>query len=261
MGNRASSEQEQESDQNAAHRRGSSPHMHAANGSQSLQGLRAECVELGVTAPPQATKEELLELVIEARNKKRPSLWRLANDSYGELVNAIIRPPRAVYSPDDLGRRSFSVDGIPHERHDFSLVNNRGLKIMCSWWRPRDSAGMPLVGPCCVYLHGNSSCRAEALGTLPAVLGARISLFAFDFSGSGLSEGEYVSLGFYEREDLQVVVNYLRESNRVSTIGLWGRSMVRLSASSIPHELTPQISSREQSPRCSLWIVILRLAA
>lgn len=29
-----------------------------------------------------------------------------------------------------------------------------------------------------------------------------INLVAFDFSGSGLSEGEYVSLGFYESQDV-----------------------------------------------------------
>jgi alpha/beta superfamily hydrolase len=49
-----------------------------------------------------------------------------------------------------------------------------------------------------------------------------ISVFCFDFAGCGLSDGEYISLGWYERDDVEVVVNYLRESNRVSTIGLWG---------------------------------------
>lgn len=43
--------------------------------------------------------------------------------------------------------------------------------------------------------------------------------------GCGLSEGEYISLGYYEKDDLSVVIKYLRESGKVSTIGLWGRSM------------------------------------
>ena len=50
-------------------------------------------------------------------------------------------------------------------------------------------------------------------------------MFAFDFSGSGRSDGEYVSLGFFEREDLKIVVDFLRASGKVSTIALWGRSM------------------------------------
>jgi len=50
-------------------------------------------------------------------------------------------------------------------------------------------------------------------------------LFCFDFSGSGHSDGEYVSLGFYERDDLAVVIEHLRQSGTVGCIGLWGRSM------------------------------------
>jgi pimeloyl-ACP methyl ester carboxylesterase len=45
-----------------------------------------------------------------------------------------------------------------------------------------------------------------------------------------MSEGRYISLGYYEREDVEVVVNHLRNSKRVSTIGLWGRSMGAVTA-------------------------------
>lgn len=55
-------------------------------------------------------------------------------------------------------------------------------------------------------------------------------MFSFDFSGCGLSEGRYISLGWYERDDLAIVIKYLRESNKVSTIGLWGRSMGAITA-------------------------------
>lgn len=57
-----------------------------------------------------------------------------------------------------------------------------------------------------------------------------MTLFCFDFAGCGLSEGEYISLGWYEREDLQIVVEHIRKHRRVSTIGLWGRSMGAVTA-------------------------------
>jgi alpha-beta hydrolase superfamily lysophospholipase len=57
-----------------------------------------------------------------------------------------------------------------------------------------------------------------------------VCLFCLDLSGSGKSDGEYISLGWYEREDLQVVVEYLRGTGKVSTIGLWGRSMGAVTA-------------------------------
>ena len=49
-------------------------------------------------------------------------------------------------------------------------------------------------------------------------------VFCFDFAGSGRSEGEYVSLGYHERDDLATVVDYLRGKGTVSSIGVWGRS-------------------------------------
>ena len=55
-------------------------------------------------------------------------------------------------------------------------------------------------------------------------------MFTFDFAGCGLSEGEYISLGYYEKDDLSVVVDYLRGTGSVSLIGLWGRSMGAVTA-------------------------------
>jgi pimeloyl-ACP methyl ester carboxylesterase len=52
-----------------------------------------------------------------------------------------------------------------------------------------------------------------------------ITVFAFDFSGSGHSDGDTISLGFYEKLDVECVVKHLRDSGRVSSIGIWGRSM------------------------------------
>ena len=45
-----------------------------------------------------------------------------------------------------------------------------------------------------------------------------------------MSEGEFISLGWHERDDLAVVIDYLRACNLVSTIGLWGRSMGAVTA-------------------------------
>ena len=56
-------------------------------------------------------------------------------------------------------------------------------------------------------MHGNSSSRLEALPQLSLVLHIGATLLTFDFAGSGMSGGEYVSLGAFERDDLQVSDN------------------------------------------------------
>lgn len=55
-------------------------------------------------------------------------------------------------------------------------------------------------------------------------------MFAFDFPGCGLSEGEFISLGWHEREEVNIIIDYLRKERCVSTIGLWGRSMGAVTA-------------------------------
>lgn len=81
-----------------------------------------------------------------------------------------------------------------------------------------------------IYLHGNASSRIEAVPVVKLLLPEDITVFSLDFSGSGKSEGEYISLGWYERDDVSTVVQYLRDSGKSSTIGLWGRSMGAVTA-------------------------------
>lgn len=69
-----------------------------------------------------------------------------------------------------------------------------------------------------------------ALNLKEYLLSANITLFCFDFPGCGLSEGEFISLGWFERDDLALIVEHLRANRNVSTIGLWGFSMGAVTA-------------------------------
>ena len=79
--------------------------------------------------------------------------------------------------------------------------------------------------PCVVYCHGNAGSRLDSLELVPYLLGANITLLAFDFVGCGISGGEYISLGWHERDDLAIIIKHLRTSRNISSVGLWGRSM------------------------------------
>jgi len=151
------------------------------------------------------------------------SYWQMAKMGYQELVNAIIRPPRANYEMQHLGPAEFMFCDREFVRIDYDLINERGMKICCSHWQPIDRAARQL--PCVIYMHGNSSARLEAIPQLALVLSLGVTLLSFDFAGSGMSGGDYVTLGYFEKEDLKVVIDHLRESGSVSTVALWGRSM------------------------------------
>ncbi|XP_068642743.1 uncharacterized protein [Aristolochia californica] len=142
-----------------------------------------------------------------------------------QFINFVIRPPRAEYNPDQyLWEKEFSLAGRKYQRQDLELQNASGHTLKCSHYVPSHfPENTPL--PCVIYCHGNSGCRADANEAAVILLPSNITLFALDFSGSGLSGGDYVSLGWHEKDDLKVVVSYLRSTQKISCIGLWGRSM------------------------------------
>uniref|UniRef100_A0A0E0JWW1 Serine aminopeptidase S33 domain-containing protein n=1 Tax=Oryza punctata TaxID=4537 RepID=A0A0E0JWW1_ORYPU len=122
------------------------------------------------------------------------------------------------YNPDQyLWETEFILAGRKYKRLD--------LEATYECKRPYNK-----MQPLCSFLHSREyfpsiGCRADANEAAVILLPANITVFTLDFSGSGLSGGDYVSLGWHEKEDLRCVVSYLRTTKQVSCIGLWGRSM------------------------------------
>lgn len=145
--------------------------------------------------------------------------------SYETLWKAIIRPPKDEYSEEELGEPEFNYKNKIYIRKDYKILSSRGYGMRCSLLEPREdfrpSEEMPLV----VYLHGNSSSRLEGWRMRQLLMDLGINLFVFDFPGSGLSEGEYISLGYHEQNDVKVVLDFVEKIPGVGRICLWGRSM------------------------------------
>ena len=110
-----------------------------------------------------------------------------------------------------------------YKREDFELICPHGFVMKCSYF---DSFfDLKSTKSCVLYLHGNSSSRLESYQILESILPLNMSLLAFDYPGCGLSEGDWVSLGYYEKEDSEKMIQYLKKSKGINTVLLWGRSM------------------------------------
>ncbi|KAF1785043.1 Alpha/Beta hydrolase fold [Phytophthora cactorum] len=135
----------------------------------------------------------------------RRGMWAMVKEGYEGLVSTVIRPLRAQYTPSDLGPKRAQIGDVSVQRVDLRLKNPAGYTLECSWWKPRK----PKSGetqeqdkhPCIVVLHGNSSCRLGALEIVMYALPAGFTVFALDFSGSGLSEGNLPRLATELVED------------------------------------------------------------
>ncbi|PIN08516.1 hypothetical protein CDL12_18908 [Handroanthus impetiginosus] len=72
-----------------------------------------------------------------------------------QLINFIIRPPRAEYNPkNDLLDQEFMLKGKWYQRKDLEVVNNRGDVLQCSHYMPIVPPEGNLL-PCVIYCHGN----------------------------------------------------------------------------------------------------------
>ena len=144
-------------------------------------------------------------------------------NGYRRIYEAIIRPERTVYAPPRLGSSSFLLGNKGFKRKDIRLVNERGLHLEVSIYQPDNLAGNN--NACVIYSHGNCGSRLDAIQIAPCLLTKGISVVCFDYSGSGISQGAYVSLGYFEKYDLEVVTEFINDLGLYSHIGVWGRSM------------------------------------
>lgn len=109
-------------------------------------------------------------------------------------------------------------------RQPLSFVNKRGQTLICSLYHSVDVKPLD-GGPCVIYMHGNASSQLEGKYLVPSICPHGIFMFLFDFAGCGCSDGEYISLGFFERQDVELLMNILHDQFNLGPFILWGRSM------------------------------------
>lgn len=144
------------------------------------------------------------------------------SDAIEEAILAIIRPPRSIYDLSKMPQTIPIKDYGEITRHPVEFKNCRNQKIIGSYYQPNKELN---ERSCVIYLHGNASCQIDGTYIIPAFIPAGIGVFCLDTSGSGLSDGEYVSLGFLEKDDVLAAINYLKENFQIFKFALYGHSM------------------------------------
>lgn len=150
-------------------------------------------------------------------------------NKYDDLWRTIIMPTRTKYSLEHLGpaKRRMADDGV-FVRTDCQKTNLRGEKIEVTVFTREQEVNTERR--CLVYLHSHGGSRVEGLGLLPFAWELGMNFCVFDFSGSGMSEGAYTTLGLRESEDCSAVIEMLQRDFAITKFVLWGRSMGAVSA-------------------------------
>ncbi|MBI5207230.1 MAG: alpha/beta fold hydrolase [Candidatus Firestonebacteria bacterium] len=127
--------------------------------------------------------------------------------------NLLISSYRKVYfTPKNIG--------LPYEK--VIIKNNRGINL--SGWFIKSTDG----APCIIFCEGNGQNRAYYLRFTRFLYEAGYSVFLFDYTGFGDSEGTASELGFSRfTEDVDKAVEYVKSRSDVDSkrIGLFGWSL------------------------------------
>lgn len=141
-------------------------------------------------------------------------------------VSPIIRPPRTRYDPSKIPQKLVSENESLGSflRIPLEITNDRNMKIIGSLYhseniKPTES------GFCVFYLHGNASSQKEGQFLIPNLCPYGICVYLFDFVGCGESDGDVVTLGYYEHLDVECLIKELSFRYGFAKFALWGRSM------------------------------------
>lgn len=125
-------------------------------------------------------------------------------------VNRLIRR-RTPDAPSDPAQYGLSYEEVTFSSRD-------GLTLR-GWFIPA-----PEVRGTVIFCHGHAGSMDPDVKYVPAFHERGYNVLMFDFRGHGRSEGQYVSMGCCERQDLLGAVDYLR-SRGIDRVGVLGFSM------------------------------------
>ncbi len=126
------------------------------------------------------------------------------------VARLILRPPRMTDGKAmfRLHRLSPGDMGMDFENHDFTVRDQRwgGTMRLAGWWIP---CPRPSVR-CAIVMHGYGDAKVGALDWAAALRRLGLNILAIDLRAHGESDGKNCTGGFFEREDLNQVIDQLR---------------------------------------------------
>jgi len=113
-----------------------------------------------------------------------------------------------------------SEAGLRYE--EINIITAEGLKLN-SWLIKTPS---PVKGTV-VYLHGVADCKIDGIRLSKLLHDRHYNVFLYDARRHGLSDGKYCTYGYFEKQDVSRVIDYLesRTDLDLGKIALFGTSM------------------------------------
>ena len=126
---------------------------------------------------------------------------------------AITQPPRvrSNMTPERLNLESDSLEWMSHD----SIV-------LSGYWVKANAESSKGV---MILIHGIGGCKEHFLPLSHKLASKGIESVLFDGRAHGKSEGDYVTYGYREKQDISIIVDSILARQPESAIGIWGNSL------------------------------------
>lgn len=109
--------------------------------------------------------------------------------------------------------------GLAFETLNIKVESNLHLKGY--WTQSKTDAVRGFI----IFAHGVGGCKETYIGIAEKLANRGIETILVDSRAHGQSEGEYCTYGFYEREDISKIIDFIQARQPDVPIGIWGSSM------------------------------------
>lgn len=142
----------------------------------------------------------------------------------GKLIEAL-QSVRRSYDPGEIPFLIRATEDGPIIMRNPIRVENRRHETLVGSIYHLQNHNLNEPSSCVIYLHGNASSQLEGRFLIPNFCPRGVLVCCFDFAGCGRSDGDFWTLGFHEKDDVELLMNELHVSFNVNRFFLWGRSM------------------------------------
>ena len=149
------------------------------------------------------------------------SLTLLVGAASYPLSSLLVRPRMKRVSQLNSPRLKNFIHRLAIPFEDISFISFDGTRLH-GWWLEAEKDA-----PTIIMIHGVSKNRTDLLRAAITLRQANINVALLDGRAHGHSEGTHVTYGFYERRDVETLVDWLGTNKNVrkEQIGLAGESM------------------------------------
>jgi pimeloyl-ACP methyl ester carboxylesterase len=143
------------------------------------------------------------------------------------MALVLLRPPRMTDARANVILRRLSPAdlGLRYQDHAFDVRDEhsgRPLRI-AAWWIPADDPSTRTV----LLIHGRGDAKVGAIAWAPTLHALGWHILAIDLRAHGESGGKHSTAGFWERHDVNQVINQFRaqQPRETSTLVIFGVSL------------------------------------